>query len=149
MQQAPQPLLRQIESVFVSYAAAFSRGDQHAIAAHFGDTVHVTADTGTGVHTTFFASRDEWLAVISELVASYGRKGVGRVQLQRLHVMSLSERVAQASVRWALVGRGGADLYEFEALYTLANEGGAWRIVAIAHDEVASRHSHASTTITP
>lgn len=134
-------MLRDVEGVFATYAHAFSRGDPHSIAPYFADTVHVTTDGGTAVRTAFFGSRDEWLGVIVQLLASYCQLGVVRGEIRRLRVTPVSARLGQAAVTWALFGRGETLLREFEALYTLANEGGTWRIVAIAHDEVASFHA--------
>lgn len=143
-QQTPIQLLRHVESRFATYRESFSRGDRQAIASHFGPTVHVTTDTGASVQTAFFGTRDEWLAVIGELIEVYRRRGVVRGELRRLNVMPVSARLVQASARWAIIGRGDAPLYEFDALYTVANMEGTWRIVAIAHDEVSSQHSPTS-----
>ncbi|MDQ4071389.1 MAG: hypothetical protein M3088_00740 [Actinomycetota bacterium] len=44
--------------------------------------------------------------------------------------------VASGRVHWELRREDGSTIYAFTAIYTLARVGTAWRIAAIAHDEV-------------
>ena len=137
----PEGVPRAVEPFFASYREAFERGDAAAIAEHFGESVHVASDTGLGVRLEL-ATGAEWRAGIDRLVALYRALDVGTAEPRNLKVVGLSERLAQASVRWALFDRRGRALYEFGALYTLAREGAGWRIVAIAHDEVPQSRQH-------
>ena len=124
-----------VESFFTSYREAFERGDTAALAAHFGDSVHVASDTGSEVRLELLTGA-AWRAAIERLLALYRALGVGGAEPRSVAVVAVSERLAQASVRWALSDRGGRALYEFRALYTLTHDGTRWRIVAIAHDEL-------------
>lgn len=125
-----------VKSFFVSYREAFERADATAVAGHFGESVHVASDTGTGVRLEFMTSA-EWRSTIDQLLARYRALGVGSAELQDVEVTNVSERLVQASVYWGLFDRDGRALYDFQALYTLASDSTRWRIVAIAHDEFA------------
>ena len=124
-----------VEAFFASYRAAFERSDVEAIAGHFGDSVHIASDTGSGVRLEV-ATGPRWRATVEQLVWLYRTLDVGRAEIRALKTIGLSPRLAQASVEWALFDRRGDALYEFRALYTLAGEGPSCRIVAIAHDEL-------------
>ncbi|HEX6053423.1 MAG TPA: hypothetical protein VFZ21_29345 [Gemmatimonadaceae bacterium] len=133
---ASDELLASLDSFFASYRSAFERRDAAAIAEHFGRTVHVATDTSGGVQLQW-AGHAEWQDVIGQIVSRYRALDVGRADVRTLAATALSPRLGQARVDWRLYGRAGDVLYEFTALYTLVREGGTWRIVAIAHDEVA------------
>lgn len=125
-----------VESFFASYRSAFERRDIAAIEEHFGDAVHVASDTGSGVHAQY-VSRADWRRVIEQLVSQYQALDVAAAETRSLQVTSISDRLVQAHVSWALSSRSGSLLYEFAAAYTLACEGQRCRIVALAHDEIA------------
>ena len=78
----------------------------------------------------------DWRGTIERLLARYQALGVGTAEPQNVEVVSVSERLAQASVHWALSDHDGRALYDFQTLYTLVSDGARWRIVAIAHDEL-------------
>jgi ketosteroid isomerase-like protein len=124
-----------VESFFTSYREAFERADAAAVAEHFGESVHVASDTGSGVRLEFMTGAD-WRGTIEQLLARYQALGVSTAEPQNVEVVGVSERLAQASVHWALSDRDRRALYEFQALYTLTRDGTRWRIVAIAHDEL-------------
>ncbi len=133
---ASDELLPTVGAFLASYRSAFERRDVAAVAALFGDAVHVASDTGTSVHVQCVA-RAEWRSVVEQLVAEYQALDVGRADVRALAVATVSDRLVQARVDWVLFSRSGNALYEFVALYTLACEDRTCRIVAIAHDEVA------------
>jgi len=128
--------LTTVESFFTSYRSAFERGDIAAIEEHFADGVHVASDTGSGVHVQF-VPRADWRRVIGQLVSQYQALDVATAEMRSLQVTSVSDRLVQAHVSWALSSRRGSLIYEFAAAYTLACEGQRCRIVAVAHDEIA------------
>lgn len=128
-------LVALVESFLASYREAFERADAAAVAEHFGESVHVASDTGSGVHVEFMTGAT-WRSAIEQLLARYRALGVSRAEPQKLEVVCVSERLALANVYWVLSNRERHVLYEFHALYTLMNDGARWRIVAIAHDEV-------------
>lgn len=61
---------------------------------------------------------------------------------------TLSDRLVQATVRWALEDAGGRLLYRFDAIYTLARIDGTLRITAIAHNELPG-YREALARLTP
>jgi len=118
-----------------SYRAAFERGDASAVADHFVYPGHVTSDAGKIVLVPITA-RQEWLGKVEELLGMYQA-----IQLSSAHVLDLalteiSSRLIQAQVHWAMHDAAGLRLYDFVAIYTLANIDDAFRIAAIAHNEL-------------
>ena len=53
-----------------------------------------------------------------------------------LPIVELSPRLTQASLTMEVHGRAGEALYDFEAVYTLAETRPGWRIAAIAHNQI-------------
>lgn len=135
-EEVPGTVDAMVGAFLASYRTAFERRDVAAIAAHFGDAVHVASDTGSGVHLQYVA-RAEWSGVLERLVSQYRALDLGRADVRVVATAAVSPRLAQARVDWALFSRAGDALYEFAALYTLACEGRSCHIIAIAHDEVA------------
>ena len=138
----------ELEQFFASYRAAFEGRDAAAIAAHFGDTVHVASDTGSAVRLELTAA-GEWQAVVERLLATYRTLDVRRAEIRALAVAAVSPRLVQARVDWALFSQARHPLYEFRALYTLAYGDRVWRIVAIAHDELVQMRPHLSAGSPP
>jgi hypothetical protein len=144
-------IVESIETFLASYRAAFERADAGAVAGHFADRVQVASDTGQGVRVDVLAG-DEWRSAVERLIAAYGALGVSAAIPTDVAVSAISERLALAAVGWSLRDRDGGVVYEFRALYTLARgaavSGGAtdWRIVAIAHDEIAQARAQADVT---
>jgi|SRR5687768_3414679 len=146
---ASDELLATVEAFFASYRNAFEQGDAAAIAAHFGDTVHVASDTGSGVQLQY-ANHTEWRHVVQQLVTRYRALDVRRADVRALSATAVSAVLAQARVDWRLYDGSGEVVYEFTALYTLTRDGSTCRIVAIAHDEVArSRRSRVGRPAAP
>lgn len=120
---------------FESYRTAFERFDAAAIADLFGYPTHVTSD-GEEVGVLCIATRQEWIRQLDRLLAMYRELGVQSARLVGASVSTLSDRLVQATVRWALDDATGRLLYSFDATYTLGTVGGALRITAIAHNEL-------------
>jgi hypothetical protein len=53
-----------------------------------------------------------------------------------LSVVELSPRLTQASLTMEVHRRTGGMLYDFRAVYTLAETRAGWRIAAIAHNQI-------------
>jgi hypothetical protein len=124
-----------VEGFFESYRAAFERMDAAAIAGHFASPVHVASDTGGGVHLQALTA-EEWRDALEQLLTRYRAIDVGSAHVRELSSDALSSRLVQARVVWSLHDRAGRELYEFNALYTLARHDDSSRIAAIAHDEI-------------
>jgi hypothetical protein len=124
-----------VAAFFESYRAAFERYDSGAIADLFGYPAHVTSDGGE-VGLLGIATREDWVPQLDRLLRLYRSLGVHSARVIEASASTLSDRLVQATVRWALDDAGSRCLYSFEATYTLARIGGALRITAIAHDEL-------------
>ena len=132
---------------FESYRAAFERYDSAAIADLFGYPTHVTSDGGE-VSLACIATRQEWIRQLDRLLGMYREIGVHTARLAGGSASTLSDRLVQATVRWALEDAGGRLLYHFDAIYTLARIDGTLRITAIAHNELP-RYREALARLTP
>lgn len=128
---------------FDSYLAAFESMDAGAVAGHFGFPLHMTSDADE-VGLTTVADVEAWRAEIDRLVSFYRDVGVASARMISASSAELSPRVEHVSIHWQLHDAGGADLYDFHAVYTLAEVDGATRIVALAHDELPRALAFAS-----
>ena len=124
-----------VRAFFTGYCTAFIRQDAPAIAKHFADMVHVTSDDGRDVNVQV-ASEAEWRKIIDRLLDMYRAIDVGSVEAIGLATDPLSPRLVQARLRWALTDKAARQLYEFDAMYTLARHTEKFRIIAIAHNEL-------------
>ena len=124
-----------VRAFFTGYCTAFIRQDAPAIARHFADTVHVTSDDERDVSVQV-ASAAEWRKSIDRVLDMYRAIDVGSVEAIGLATDALSPRLVQARLRWALTDKERRQLYEFDAMYTLARHSEKFRIIAIAHNEI-------------
>jgi len=125
----------EILAFFESYAVAFESLDAAIIAAHFAYPAHITSDAGTVTLMTV-ADKAAWAASLTQLLQMYRAVGVSKAHLVSITTTEISPRLVHAAVRWALADASGQPLYEFDALYTLAESEGTLRISTIAHNEV-------------
>ena len=121
---------------FESYRAAFERQDAEAIADHFAYPAHVASDAGQVMLSPILSKR-EWTSQIQQLLQMYQRIDFQAPRILAISVTELSSRLMQARVHWGLDDSHGARLYDFDAIYTLGCFAGNWKIVAIAHNELA------------
>lgn len=128
---------------FESYLAAFETLDPAAIAGHFGFPLHMTSD-GDEVGLSSVPDEETWRGEIERLVGFYRDVGVVSARMITAHSVELSPRVEHAVVHWQLHDAAGADLYDFHAVYTLADAGGATKVVALAHDELPRALAYAT-----
>ena len=120
---------------FDSYRGAFERQDAAAIADHFAYPGHVTSDAGEIVLVPI-TNRQEWIGKVEQLLGMYRAIGVGTARVLDLALTEISPHLLQAQIHWALQTSAGERLYDFEAIYTLAQTAGAFHITAIAHNEM-------------
>lgn len=120
---------------FDSYIAAFERLEPEAIAGHFAFPLHLTGD-GDDVDVTSVPDEATWRGEIGRLVGFYRDIGVSSARMLSTQSIELSPRVEHAAIHWQLHDDKGTDLYDFHAVYTLAEVGGGTKIVALAHDEL-------------
>jgi hypothetical protein len=124
-----------VTSFFESYRLAFERLDASAIADHFAYPSHVTSDTGRIVLSPV-VTKPDWTRQIEQLLAMYRAIGFASARILNLAPTKLSPRLVQTTVDWALQDNTGSLLYTFQAAYTLAKIDDAFRISAIAHNEI-------------
>ena len=124
-----------ISAFFDSYRAAFERQDAAAIADHFAYPGLVTSDAGEIVLVPI-ANRQEWIGRLEQLLSMYRAIGVGSARVLELTLTEISSRLHQAHIHWALYPAAGERLYDFEAIYTVAQTGATFHITAIAHNEL-------------
>jgi hypothetical protein len=123
-----------ISAFFDSYRAAFERQEAAAVADHFVYPGHVTSDAGE-ITLVPITNRQEWIGKLEQLLGMYRAIGVATAQVLDLKLIEISPRLLQAHIHWALHNAAGERLYDFEAIYTVAQTGGAFRITALAHNE--------------
>lgn len=123
-----------VREFYESYRSAFEALDPVAIGEFFAFPCQITGDTG-GITVQSIPSREQWTPVLEGLVGAYQTIGVKTAEMLDLQVFVLTDRLAQASVRWRLMNGHGQALYDFEASYTLADLGAGLRITAIVHNE--------------
>lgn len=128
-------LSQRATAFFESYVIAFESLEPDAITEHFAFPFHMASD-GDEVSLTTVPDAASWREEIGGLVSFYRDMGVATGRMIESSSTELSPRVEHAFVHWQLADAGGADLYDFHAVYTLVDAGGATRIAALAHDEV-------------
>ena len=131
---SPHPTER-VSAFFKSYLRAFESFNAAAIADHFAFPCHVTADSGE-IGLTAVAERGAWIAQLEKLLAMYRAINVASARIVDLRITTISAQLLLAVVHWDLDEPAGNWLYSFEAAYTLAGDGDALRITAIAHNEI-------------
>lgn len=120
---------------FASYVAAFEAMDPEEIAHHFAFPLHMTSDADD-VALASIPDEVTWRVEIGRLVGFYRDAGVASARMLAARSVELSARVEHAAIHWQLEDADGADLYDFHAVYTLVEAGGATKIGALAHDEL-------------
>jgi hypothetical protein len=125
-----------IRAFMRSYATAFRAGDPAAILEHFSKTVCFVTDEGGSISVDTIGAAG-LRKLVHRLAARYRDLGVDQVHLRFQDVVPISAQLTAVKIAWALRGRNGAALHDFDALYTLSRRGTAHRIVAVAHDEMA------------
>lgn len=128
-------LSQRAAAFFDSYVATFETLDPAAIAEHFAFPLHMASD-GDEVALTTVPDIEAWRDEISRLVSFYRDMRVATARMLESSSTELSPRVEHAFVHWQLQDASGGDLYDFHAVYTLVDAGGATRVAALAHDEL-------------
>ena len=119
------------------YRSAFSRGDLPALMECFGFPLQVVSADGAGASVSV-AVAENWPDVLQRLFDTYQRLGVVDAVALALTIDEPMTSVALVRAHWALQRENGDSVYDFTAVYTLADRDGQLRIVAIAHDELSA-----------
>jgi hypothetical protein len=122
-----------VQDFLDAYRAAFEAFDLAAIADLFSYPCQITGEAGE-ISVMAFPTREAFVPQLERLVSAYRAIGVRSAEALESGVIELGPRLAQATVQRALLDREGVPIYEFNALYTLADFGRGMRISAIAHN---------------
>ncbi len=124
-----------VNTFFESYRLAFERLDASVIAEHFAYPSHITSDERE-IGLIAITSQQDWIGEVERLLGMYRAIGFGSARILNLIPTTLSTRLVQVRVHWELFDGTGQHLYDFQAVYTLADIDKAFRITAIAHNEI-------------
>ena len=127
-------LNEEVRAFFQTYTAAFEALDVEAIADCVTYPSHIVSD-GEEVVLIAMADRQQCLAAMDKVVTLHRKLGAPAGRIHDLSIMELSPRLVQASLRMEVLDKT-SHLYDFQAIYSLAKFSGAWRIVAIAHNQI-------------
>jgi hypothetical protein len=124
-----------IKALFSAYMHAFERRDANALASFFVYPCQIIA-AAEPVSISSLTSAAEYIAIITRFLSLYRKAGVEGGEISSCEVTALAPRVASLRVHWKIHGAERAPLYEFDAVYTVVMVDDAWRIGAIAHNEL-------------
>jgi len=124
-----------VRALLESYRDAFERLDAAAIADHFACPSHIAGDADE-IALLQLSNRQDCLAAVEKVLAMHRQLEAPSGSIRDLSIVELSPRLTQASLTMEVHRRTGGMLYHFEAVYTLAQTRGGWRIAAIAHNQI-------------
>ena len=125
----------EVRAFFQKYTAAFEALDVEAIADCVAYPSHIASD-GEETVLIAMADRQQCLAAMDRVVTLHRKLGAPAGRIHDLSITELSLRLVQASLRMEVLDKTSSYLYDFKAIYSLAKFSGAWRIVAIAHNQI-------------
>jgi hypothetical protein len=128
-------LAEEVKAFFRAYCAAFEALDVEAIADCVAYPAHIVSD-GDDVTLIAMSNRQECLAAMNRVVVLHRQLGAPSGHIHDLSILALSPRLVQASLHMDVRDGAANLLYDFQANYSLAQFSGAWRIVAIAHNQI-------------
>jgi|SRR5450631_547552 hypothetical protein len=124
-----------VRGLLESYRDAFERLDTAAIADHFAYPSHIAGDADEIVLLQL-SNWQDCLAAVEKVVAMHRELDAPSGSIRDLSIVELSPRLTQASLTMEVHRRTGGMLYDFQAVYTLAETHAGWRIAAIAHNQI-------------
>ncbi len=124
------------QQVLEEYRNAFRRGDLSALVNCYGFPLQVASVTGDEVSVTVAGSED-WPGVLQGVLDLYRRLDVAEAVMLAVEISQPLDPVAIIRVHWRLERPDGSSVYDFTAVYTLAQVAGSLKIIAIAHDELS------------
>src|SRR6266481_6034936 len=124
-----------VRAFLESYRDAFERLDAAAIADHFAYPSHITGDADE-IALLQLSNRQDCLTAVEKVVAMHRELEAPSGTIRDLSIVELSPRLTQASLTMEVHGGAGEALYDFEAVYTLAETRTGRRIAAIAHNQI-------------
>ncbi len=128
-------VVTRLRTFFDEYRATFARLNRDALVEFFTFPLHVVS-AGDDEVVTSVSDRDAWPSVLDGLLGAYRSLGVVVAEPLELEVAGVARQLWSARVRWQLRRIDGSAVYDFTAIYTVVEIGGALRIAGIAHDEL-------------
>src|SRR5262249_35063744 len=125
----------EVRAFFQTYTAAFEALDVEAIADCVAYPSHIASD-GEEVLLIAMADTQQCLAAIDSVLTLLPNSGPPTGLFHDLSITVLSPRLVQASCQMEVLDKTSSHLYDFQAISSLAKFSGAWRIVAIAHNQI-------------
>jgi hypothetical protein len=135
MLMSSRDLIDEVNALFRSYCASFEALEPEGIADHFAYPGIIVSDAEEVALITL-TNRQECVAAVAKVVALHRKLGVPVGRIQDLSVLELSPHLVQASLKMDVLNETTSYHYDFEATYSLAKMSGAWRIVAISHNQI-------------
>lgn len=127
--------MSRMEEFFAHYRATFRRFERDPLSELFTFPLQLVSANADGV-TVMSLSRDDWPAVLDGLFGAYRTLGVTDAEPLELDSLEVASGLATARVHWELRRDDGTPVYDFSAIYTVAEVDGSLRIAGIAHDEL-------------
>jgi hypothetical protein len=124
-----------IKQLLAAYTQAFERRDAKALASFFAYPCQIIA-AAEPVSISSLASAADYIAIITRFLSLYGKAGVEGGKISGFESTPIAPGVALLQVHWKIHDAANAPLYEFDSVYTVVMVDGAWRIGAIAHNEL-------------
>ncbi|MET4387509.1 ketosteroid isomerase-like protein [Bradyrhizobium sp. F1.4.3] len=128
-------LAEDVKAFFQTYCAAFQALDVEAIADCVTYPSLIVSD-GDEITLIAIANRQQCLLTMSKVVELHRQLGAPSGRIHDLSITELSPCLVQASLTMDVLDRASNHLYDFRATYSLAKMVGAWRIAAIAHNQI-------------
>jgi hypothetical protein len=123
------------QQVIEDYRNAFRRGDLDALVSCFGFPLQVASVVGDEVSVTV-AGSEGWPEVLQGVLNLYQRLEVADAVMLAVEISQPLDPVAVIRVHWRLERVDGTSVYDFTAVYTLAQVAGGLKIISVAHDEL-------------
>jgi hypothetical protein len=124
-----------VRALIESYLTAFERFDAAAIADHFVYPSHITSDAEE-IALLPLATKQDCVGAVEKVLAMHRQLGAPSGRIHDFSIAEFSPRLARASLRMEVLDSAARTLYDFAGSYTVARVQGAWRIVAIAHNQI-------------
>src|ERR1700738_4844346 len=124
-----------VRALLESYRDAFERLDAAAIADHYAYPSHIASDADEIVLLQL-SNRQDCLAAVEKVVAMHRELEAPSGSIRNLSIVELSPRLTQAYLTMEVHDRAGGMLYDFEAVYTLADTRAEGRTAPIAHNQI-------------
>jgi len=124
-----------VQAFLESYGAAFARYDAEAAADYYLLPALVASDAEP-VALLLMATREICRAGIERVLGWHRKLGVASSRTLGFQVTELSPHLVTLDLYCQLCDASGKGLYDYRGLYTLVAQDGAWRIAAIAHNQI-------------